>query len=202
MANLINEHVNFSYKNATLVDPFLEDVSIVTLNKNYLPLSTKNAMDLRNKSSATVIKETPGYLTAKIEVYYAGVLTYSIPLLFPENASESLGANFVKENPVGSSKPIVAFSNTSTPQISLSFIALSDYLPTGYNSFQDYLETIKQMTKPKTSGNYVKAPEVYVEVANLKFYGVCDSINIEYNQTYGDNTYIMANISCQFTKTS
>lgn len=202
MANLINEHVNFSYTNGTLLDPFLENINLVTLNKNYLPLSTQNAKDLRARTTATVIKETPGYLTAKIEVYYAGVLTYSIPLLFPDSASESLGANFIKENPVGSSKPIVAFSNTTTPQVNLSFIALSDYLPTGYNSFQDYLETIKQMVKPKTSGSYVKSPEVYVEVANLKFYGVCDSISIDYDQTYGDNTYIKANISCQFTKTS
>ena len=199
---LINEHVNFSYTNSTLVDPFLSDVSIVTLNKNYLPIASRNSISLKNRSESTIIKVPANYITAKIDVYYAGSLYKSIPLLFPESASESLSANFVKENPVGSSVPIVAFANSGNSQISINFVALADYLPIGYESFEDYLNAIRSMTKPQLSGNYVKGPEVFVSLANISFYGVCDSVSIEYKNMYKNNSYSMANISCQFTRTT
>lgn len=197
---LLNEHVKFSYVNATGMDPFLADVSQVTLNKNYLPIASKDQLLLNN--IATTITAPPEYLTATIEVYFGGSKSYSFPILFPSSASESLSAVFVKESPVGSEYPIVAFSNTGEQQISLDFVALSDYLPSGY-TFDSYLEAIRKIVKPKIkSDNYVEGPEVYVSLANLKFSGVCNSINISYDNLYGNETYQKADVSCQFTVTS
>lgn len=200
--NLINKHVDFSYKNATLIDPFLSDVSVVTLNKNYLPISAKNSANLRNKVSSKLIRSVPNYIQSEIRIYYAGTCEYIIPVLFPEAATESYGASFVKESPVGSSHPIIAFANSNATTVSVSFTALSDHLPSGYNSFEDYINAIKHMTIPKTSGSIIMGPEVTVSIANLVFSGVCDSVSIEYKNIYGNNSYTMATISCQFTKSS
>lgn len=198
--DLINEHVRFSYTNATLMDPFLSDVSKVTLNKNYLPLAPKDQSQLN--SLATIVTKPPSYLTAIIEVYFGGSRSYSFEILFPQSASESLSAAYVKESPVGSEYPIVAFSNTNAQQISLDFVVLSDYLPTGY-TFGSYLNALRKMVKPKIkSDSYIEGPEVYVSVANLKFSGVCDSVSINYDNLYKDNSYQKADVSCQFTVTN
>ena len=200
MANLINEHVDFSYKNATRVDPFLTDISKVTLNKNQLPLASDTQTNRLAQSGTFSGKVPPGYISAKIELYYSGVLSKTIPILFPESASESLGANYLKENPIGSSNPIMAFGHSNNSTVSIAFVALSDYLPQGYTTFESYIDAIRSLTKPKYSEDYVKGPEVKVYLASIYFEGVCDSISIDYQNIYGNQTFTVANISCQFTK--
>lgn len=202
MANrLLNEHVNFSYRNGTLVDPFLSDVSKVTLNKNHLPINTlqKNSAI----TGTTTITAPANYITAKIDVYYAGAFSYTIPLLFPESMSESLGANFVKENTVGSTYPIIAFSNSTSQQINLTFAIVADYLPAEYKTLESYIEAIRKMVKPKTESNsYVKGPEVYVSLGNVVFHGVCDSVSVDYQNIYRNNSFVKAEVQCQFTVSS
>lgn len=200
MSNLINEHVDFSYKNATLVDPFLTDISKVTLNKNQLPLASDTQTNRLAQTGTFSGKVPPEYITAKIELYYAGKLNKTIPILFPESASEALGTNYLKENPVGSASPLIAFGHSSNTTINISFVALADYLPQGYTTLESYLDAIRSLTKPQYTEDFVKGPEVRVHLANLYFEGVCDSVNIEYQNVYGNGTYSIANISCQFTK--
>lgn len=202
MANILNEHVDFSYKNAKQYDPFLANVSMVTLNENMLPLASGTETMRPPESGTFTGKVPPEYLTAEIELCYAGKVYKKIPILFPESASESLGANYIKENPIGSSNPILAFSHSNSSTISINFIALSDYLPQGYNTFADYLDAIRSMTKPQHTEDYVKGPEVRVHLANIYFEGVCDSINIDYRNVYGNDTFTIATIACQFTRAS
>lgn len=202
MSNIINEHVKFTHTNAVLLDPFISDISLVTLNKDYLPIVSANSQSLKNRTDHPLFKEPPGYLSAVIKVYYKGNCEYTIPMLFPESASESYGASFVKESPVGSTYPILAFANSGASTVNISFVALSDHLPKGYSTLSDYLNAIKQMTRPKYSGTHVIGPEVTVSLANITFSGVCDSISIDYQNLYGDNSYSMATITCQFTRTS
>lgn len=203
MSSLINEHIDFAHKNATRIDPYLSDMGVVTLNKDHLPIASSHAIDLRDKyKGSLMVRTSPGYINAEIKIYYAGSCYYTIPILFPESASESYGATYVKESPVGSSTPIVAFANSNATTINLTFKALSDHLPTLYNNFSEYIDAIKHMTIPKTSGSHVMGPTVTVTIANLSFSGVCDSVSIDYQNLYGDKTYTMADITCQFTKTS
>lgn len=197
--NALNEHVDFTRQNATLVDPFLTEISQVTLNKNYLPIVTPPE-DTAPKYGSKL--EHPSYLTSLITVFHAGQKTREIPILFASGVSESLSASFVKENPVGSTYPITAFANTQSHQISVDFIALSDYLPTGYSSLKEYIDALKTMVKPKNDGQYVKGPEISFTLADLKVYGICDSISISYDNLYGSNTFLKAEIQCQITVTS
>lgn len=193
----LDKHVDLSVLNSKRVDPFLQSLGQTTLNKDYLPLSRNNSRSVR--SGSTFKNVPPSYMPAYIRLYYAGSLANQIPILFPLEASESLGANFIIESPVGSTYPIIAFSNSQPTEISISFKALSDYLPTGYSSFKQYIEAIRSMVKPQYSGNYVKSPEVHVQLSSVDFYGVCKSVNISYTNLYGDKTFVVADISCSFT---
>lgn len=187
-----------SDKNQTVTDPFINNMSRVTLNDFYIPLR-----NLRNTvGSTTPIDSPPGYLVATIGVYYAGSLRYNIPILFPESMSENLSSSFVKESPVGSTYPHAAFANTQPQTVSISFIASSDYLPKQYGTMKDYINTIKQMVKPEYSGNLVLPPEVYVHVSDIEFTGVCDSISVEYKNIFtSTGRMVMATINCGFTVT-
>lgn len=198
--------IDLSRVNMTMVDKTLVDVTKNILNTYYVP-TTKLIKELKNKvkSGGTFNHVPPQHIPAEIKVYHSGVETGKFYILFPESVSESLSAQFIKENPVGSTYPIVAFSNTSESSISLSFVALSDYLPEGFNKLEDYLKVIRSMvtpTYPSKQANLVQGPSVYVRIGGISFYGVCDSISIDYDNLYGSSSFVKASISCQFTITS
>ena len=199
--SFLSQDFDLASLNGTMVDPFLHDMTTQTINTNYLPIIQNNAASLSQLTSKFTFTP-PEYLTATVELYYGTAKEATIPLLFPNSLSESLSTNFVKEHPIGSTYPIVAFSNSGESNISLSFVALQDYLPTGYNTFEEYINAIRKLTRPKYSGSYILSPDVYVKLANIEFYGVCDSVNIEYSNLYGNDTFVRADVTCQFTITS
>lgn len=187
--------------NSLPIDPFLTDMGTVTLDSEKLPRSYN--YDAHKKSLSKVGSSftylPPSYTEAHIELYYNGELYRDIPILFTESMSESLQASFIKETPVGSATPIIAFASSQPTTVNISFIALQEYLPQGYSTFNDYIETIRKLTKPRHSGSYVQAPEVSVNISGQSFYGVCDSVSIDYDDIYGSHTYLKATVSCQFT---
>lgn len=187
-------------KNQTYVDTTLNKLGIVNLDPYYTPIKKIRARsNLLNQH--TFISTPPGYMRCNIQVYYAGAIDHTIPLLFPESISESISANFVKESPVGSTIPIVAFSNTQPQEFSIQFLAAADYLPTGYKSLRAYIQDIKSMCKPKyhNQKNLVLAPSVLVTYSDLSFYGVCDSVSVDYEPVYGNNSMVVAKVNCTFT---
>lgn len=182
--------------NKTLCDPYLLEMGKVTLNKNNLPTSK-----IQVTQGNTVINCPPSYLPASIRIYHglSSNGSIEIPILFPESYSESLQANFIKESPVGSKLPIVAFSNTNPTSIPFSFICLSDYLPKGYSTLKSYIDAIKTMVYPKYNSTMVDSPWVIVTFADQSFTGICESINIEYDTSiFGNHELVKATVSCQF----
>lgn len=184
--------------NQTVIDPFLTDLGKVTLNKDYYPnkyISTR----VWNLDNSRI--EEQGYLPCSIKVYYGGTEAYTIPILFQQSFSESNSASYAKESPVGSTYPIIAFSNSEPSAVNFSFVALSDYLPSGYTSLKEYIDDIKKMTKPKYSGNIVLSPSVKITFSNLTYTGVCDSVNVDYHNVFNNKSLVKADITCAFTLT-
>lgn len=200
MTDVKGNSVNTNY---TLVDPFLHNLSQQTLNKNYIQQvnNFKNSLALKADGRHNAFNSLPpNYITAEITVYHGGITSGKLYLLFPGEVSESSSANYVKESPVGSTYPIVAFGNTQPSQVNLSFIALADYLPQGETSLDSYIKSIRSMLQPSyPDSSHVSAPTVYVHLGNVRFSGVCDSVNINYYNLFNRQTYVKADISCSFT---
>mgnify|MGYP001851787487 CR=1 FL=1 len=186
-------------ENQTISDPFLNQFGKVSMNSYYNPIKTIRTNAVLNQH--TFISTPPGYMPCKIDLYYEGAYYKTIPILFPESISENLSTNFAKESPVGSTYPIVAFSSSQPSTIPISFIALADYLPTGYPTLKSYINDIKLLCKPRYAGDFVQSPSVKITYSDIVFYGVCDSIDIQYDSIYGNNSLVKANISCSFTVT-
>ena len=181
----------------TVTDPFLRDLGKVTINKDYLPYyrSLRSTVPHTSKISAP-----HGCLPASLSLYHGSNRTLVLPILFPQSISDSISANFIKESPVGSKVPITAFASTKEEQIPLSFIALADYLPSGYTSLKQYINDIKKMCIPVYSGNMVLSPWVVIQFSDLSFTAVCDSIGVEYDTSiYGNKQMAKATINCNFT---
>lgn len=185
-------------ENQSVTDPFLLQLGTVTLNSDFYPY--RHIADNVPKYSK-IISAPPNYLQCQIDLYYGGSLYVSIPVLFPSPPSESHGASYTKETPVGSTFPLIAFGSSEPSQVSFSFTALQEYLPSGYSSLETYLDTIKLMTKPRYSGDLVLAPSVKLTFGSLVYTGVCDSISIDYANVYGNNAMVKADVACQFTLT-
>lgn len=185
--------------NQTIVDDYLINLGTVTLDQAYLPIKTINQESLLNQH--VIIANYPDYLPASITVYHDNVKSGFFPLLFPQSFQESLSASFIKESPVGSAYPIVAYSHTGETTIPIQFTALAEYLPGGFNTLRSYIEGLKDMVRPKYSGDIVKSPTVLVQFADVVFEGVCNSMNVAYSQVYGNKSFIKADIDCSFTVT-
>lgn len=190
---------NISWDNTvqTVTDPYLSGGGKVTVNKNYLPTTRFTNSRGKNLSSIT---SPPDYLTAMITLFRGSDKIRDIPILFNASISNSISASFVKESPIGSSSPIVAFNSTGEETFPFSFVALADYLPNGYSTLRSYIDTIKEIVKPGYSDNLVKSPYVILTFADISVKCVCDSININYDPLYNTNSFVKADIQCSFTK--
>lgn len=178
-------------------------ISTITLNKAYLPIKKQHEVDRGKLNSVNEsIVAPPDYLPARITAVKGGIYSTPIPILFPSSFSRSISASFAKENPVGSDKPIMAYSYTDGEDIPLEFDALADYLPSPYTSLKQYVEAILDILRPRKSNNVVFEPTVIVEFADMSFKGVCTSINVSYDNLYNYKSFVHARISCQFTKLS
>lgn len=179
--------------------------SVITLDNRYLPISRELKKDFDNFGDGSYrdkIIAPPGYLPASITRTTVGMKQKEIPILFPKSFSRSIQASYAKENPVGSTRPIVAYSFTNAEQIPLEFDALADYLPNGYTTLNEYVEDIISILKPGSSNSAITEPTVTVTLADISFQGICESISINYDNVYGDKTFTHAVISCNFTKLS
>lgn len=197
--HFLNELGSQVNPNQTIADPFLNNLSQTMLYNSYVPIKQIRRDPVL--SSHNKISTPPGYLNCSISLYYAGVYDRTFQILFPESISESISANFTKESPVGSTYPITAFSNTGEQKVPMSFVVLSDYLPDGYSSVRAFIKDLKLMCKPKYSGSIVKSPSVQITFGDITFYGVCESISVEYANVYGNNSMVKATVSCDFTIT-
>ena len=123
---------NISWDNTaqTITDPYLNNGGKVTVNKNYLP--TKRFTTSRGRNLST-ISAPPEYLTGSITLFRGSDKIREIPILFSATISNNLSASYVKESPVGSSSPIVAFNSTGEETFPFSFVALADYLPSEFS---------------------------------------------------------------------
>lgn len=197
-----SDYLNNLKTNQTVLDMTNPVLSSITLNTQYLPINRNNTnydyskRDLFNGKIAP-----PEYLPARITSIKGGSII-TIPILFPSSFSRSISASFAKENPVGSDKPIMAYSYTDAEQIPFEFDALADYLPEPYTSLKGYVEDIISILKPGKTNNIIHEPTVEVTFADITFRGICNSINISYDNVYGYKSFVHAKISCQFTRLS
>lgn len=194
---------SWTNKASVMMDPAATANGKITLNHNYL--DRDKLVEEGEKSLApSSITTPPGYLVAHIVIRKGGEDFKDIPILFPGTFSNSISASYATESPVGGIQPIIAFNNTDAESFPFSFVALSDYLPSGYTSLKSYLEALKEMVKPgyqKTAtSNLVKAPTVWLFFADYAIHCVCKSISITYDEIYNNNSFVKANISCEFTK--
>ena len=202
-----SDYLNNLNTNQTVLDMSNPWLSTVTLDSNYLPI-VRTRRRISNKTMSDItnpIKTPPGYLPAFITAYKGGKERQTIPILFPAGFSRSISANYAKENPVGSSKPIVAYSYTDAEEIPFEFDALADYLPEQYATLKDYVEDILNILKPEYGSNKDKLgtvyePTVVVQFADMKFTGICNSINVTYDNIYNYKSFVHARISCSFTR--
>ena len=96
----------------------------------------------------------------------------------------------------------MAFSYTDAEEIPFEFDALADYLPYGYNTLKEYVDDILNILQPRRSNSVIYEPTVIVEFADIRFKGICQSINISYDNVYNYKSFVHATISCSFTKLS
>lgn len=179
------------------------NAAMVTLDTKYLPVSKlQETMKYSLAGKDFKFKCPANYLPATITSIKGGKVGRTIPILFPSSFSRTITASFAKENPVGSDMPIVAFSHTDAEQIPLEFDALADYLPDDFTTLSEYIEEIISILKPNISNNIVQEPRVVVEFADIKFTGICDSINISYDNVYNYKSFVHAKIQCNFTRLS
>ena len=189
-------------RNNLVTDMSSNIFSLVTFDKRYLPISQKSSQFDSNRYKDNLIINVPAnYLPATITRTTNG-LYKEIPILFPKSFSRSIQASFAKESPVGSTVPITAYSYTGAESIPLEFDALSDYLPQGYNTLNEYVEDIISLLKPNKNGSIIYEPTVTVSFADISFRGICESVSVTYDNVYDYKSFAHAVISCQFTKLS
>lgn len=209
-----SDYLNNLNTNQTVLDMNDPYLATVTLNSEFLPTYRRPDVSVENLS----IKAPPEYLPAKISAIKNGITTAVIPILFPKAFGRSRSASFAKENPVGSTVPIMAYSYTDAEEIPLEFDALVDYLPSGYESLSAYVDAVFSILKPTygtgNNSNVVYEPTVKVEFADIVFMGVCTSVQVSYDNLYHPKyeldaagnlknikpSFAHASISCQFTK--
>lgn len=200
--------------NQTYQDTILYDLGLIGPSYFYNQLS--NLVIPEKTLNDHLQIRNPGILPCSLTVFWGGLHSresIDIPVVFPQSITESINSNFVKESPVGSTFPIIAFSNTDPQDVSLSFTAVSDFLPSGYTSLRQYVNAVKSMCKPRYSGNIVLAPSVVVRYSDITFYGICNSVSVEYEDVYAgkytdfekntaDNiSLVVARFNCSFTLT-
>lgn len=195
-----------AYKNNLVVNMNSTAYSMsITLDKRYLPVTAenKNKNAPGNSKYGLSIVAPPEYLPATITRTTAGE-RHEIPILFPKSFSRSIQASFAKENPVGSTLPITAYSYTNAESIPLEFDVLADYLPTQYKDkgLNAYIEDIISILKPKKSNSTIYEPTVTVSFADISFQGICESVSVNYTNLYDYKSFTHAVIDCQFTKLS
>jgi len=195
-------------KNNLVTDMSSTYMGNITLDKRYLPIEARQTVGQNKDSNAPgnsrynlSINTPPEYLPAIITRTTNGE-NKNIPILFPKSFSRSIQANFAKESPVGSTSPITAYSYTGAESIPIEFDALSDYLPAGYNTLNEYVEDIISLLKPKVTNSTIFEPTVTVTFADISFSGICESVSISYDNLYDYKSFTHAIISCQFTKLS
>ena len=211
-----SDYLNNLDTNQTVLNMSNNYLSSVTLNPNYLPVKNPNNplgmqyskfdfVDGKRDEKGNIIPGTimpADYLPAYISSI-KGSTSYVIPVLFPKSFSRSISASFAKENPVGSTTPIVAYSYTDAEEIPFEFDALADYLPTGFSTLKQYVDAIINILKPSISGseqNIINEPTVIVEFADMRFEGICTSVNVSYDNVYNYKSFVHASISCQFIR--
>ena len=189
--------------NQTVFDMSNPIYARVTLDSSYLPIALKETHkpESANNDFYQQLKMPADYLPARI-TSVKGSITRTIPILFPISFSRSIRAQFAKENPIGSTLPIVAYSYTDAEEIPLEFDALADYLPASYNTLKEYIDDIIDILKPQKTNNIIYEPTVVVEFADMYFKGICNSVSISYDNIYNYKSFVHARISCQFTKLS
>ena len=204
-----SEYLNNLNNNQTVLDMQNPYLSSVTLNPQYLPTINTNMRNTYADSKTgelipyvSSITAPPDYLTARITPVKNGKGGTPIPILFPLSFSRSISASFAKENPVGSTTPIMAYSFTDAEEIPLEFDALADYLPTGYTSLKQYVDAVFNLLKPGVANNVIYEPTVIVEFADMSFKGVCTSVSVSYDNLYNYKSFAHAKINCSFTKLS
>ena len=196
-----SDYLNNIATNQTVINMSNPKLATITLDKEYLPrVRQRRAINNNLQNKLTMdIKVPADYLPASITSVKGGS-SHTIPILFPKTFSRSISANFAKENPIGSSTPIVAFSYTDAEELPFEFDALADYLPNGYSSLKEYVDDILSILQPKRSSSVIYEPTVIVEFADIRFKGICQNINISYDNVYNYRSFVHATISCSFTK--
>lgn len=195
-----SDYLNNLNTNQTVLNMQNPYLAGITLNSEFLPINRMSEA-IASKTAMT-IKAPADYLPATITAIKNGVASKTIPILFPISFARSRSASFAKENPVGSTVPIMAYSYTDAEEIPLEFDALADYLPDGFSSLKEYVDAVFDILQPRKSNNVVYEPTVAVEFADVVFKGICTNVNVNYDNLYNYKSFAHAKISCQFTRLS
>ena len=68
----------------------------------------------------------------------------------PDGYSESISANYVKQDIVGASRPRIVYVSTGAQQISLSLKNITQsYLPRGYDTLSAYVRAFRALLYPE-----------------------------------------------------
>lgn len=204
-----SDYLNNLRTNQTVLDMQDPYLSSITLNTQYLPIERNNMKNTyidpdtgKEVPYDISITAPPDYLPATITPVKNGIKGTPIPILFPLSFSRSISASFAKENPVGSTTPIMAYSYTDAEEIPIEFDALADYLPRGFTTLKQYVDAVIDLLMPEKSNSVIYEPTVIVEFADMSFKGVCTSVNVSYDNVYNYKSFVHARLSCQFTKLS
>ena len=130
-----------------------------------------------------------------------------IPFIFtPDSISDTLSASFSEEAIPGASAPVITYSGTGARKVSITILVPIDYLPSGYQNTEDYINAFRRLVYPNyKGGDNIQPPSCTLHLTNLIMYGACTGVNIDYKVgeggRYGNDGAIAASVGLSFIET-
>lgn len=163
----------------------------------------------------TKIDWASAYIASVSSGFGTNNITGALPLpTLPVSVSESIAANTNEQAIVARSAPIISYVNTGARVVSFTIPLADDYMPLNEKgeryTLHTYIDALKSLEYPAYNKNEVVAPQVVVQVANIKLKGICTSVSINWNGPLSDavykgsstGTYTRADVALQFKEVS
>lgn len=122
--------------------------------------------------------------------------------LSPNSASESINVNLNSEDIVARSAPIITYTGTGARNVQISFSQSEDTLPEGFNTIDDYVNSIKSLAYPVYNNGVVSPPSCQLVIGtSLNIIGSCQNVNVNWKPPYRNNRMQIADIDISFLET-
>lgn len=120
----------------------------------------------------------------------------------PQSTEESFQVSMYSESPVGSDIPVEGFSSMGARKVSASFDVDQSYLPSGYNTVDQYVTDLVKMIYPRyKNSEIVDPPECCFHLVNLQIIGICDSLSVTWGSNARSNSIDSAKVSFTIVET-